>query len=352
MKGNLNSKKGAILVFVLGLVVLLGSLCLRLMEETVKELKLVSQYHKRDDLRLQAYSLLDITVAVLNEFRTLDNQPFKSEGKWEQPIEWSEGLPTLDARVDWSVSFRGKEREGGSGKQPLFKTNEKVMKEIFAIMHRGSSGLLDQENGKPYYDAWMDWQDADENEREEGAEDDYYEGLSPPYFTPGKNVESFEEFRMIKGFGADPDNLRKNGLFFDNSGNETINMKNFRESFSFYHEGKVNIFETSDFLLKYICGDDEALFKDIKSGELTPQHTPIQNNSLIPTSWGIVETLMVEISATKGKARFELHAVLTFDQGKASTGTTEKQKARSKQNQNLKYPARILRLRENENLID
>jgi hypothetical protein len=44
--------------------------------------------------------------------------------------------------------------------------------------------------------------------------------------------------------------------------------------------------------------------------------------------------------------------VLTFDQGKANAKTTEKQKARSKQNQNLKYPARILRLRENENLID
>ena len=61
---------------------------------------------------------------------------------------------------------------------------------------------------------------------------------------------------------------------------------------------------------------------------------------------------MAEILVSKGKARFELHAVLTFDQGKANPKTTEKQKARSKQNQNLKYPARILRLRENENLID
>jgi hypothetical protein len=352
MKGNLNSKKGAILVFVLGLVVLLGSLCLRLMEETVKELKLVSQYHKRDDLRLQAYSLLDVTVAVLNEFHILDNQPFKKGDMWEQPIEWSGGLPTLEERVEWSVSFRGKEGEGESGKLPLFKTNEKAMKEIFAVMHSGDSGLLDEEDGKPYYDAWMDWQDADENTREEGAEDDYYDGLIPPYFTPGKNVESFEEFRMIKGFGADPDNFKKSGLFFDNLGNETINFKNFRDSFSFYHKGAVNIFGASDFLLKYICGDDEALYRDIKSGVLTPQHPPIPINSLIPISWGIVETFMVDIAVTKGRARFELHAVLTFDQGKANTRTPEKQKARSKQNQKLKYPARILRLRENENLID
>ena len=58
----------------LGLVVLLGSLCLRLMEETIQELRHVSQFYKRDDLRLHAYSLLDITVGVLDEFRTLDEK--------------------------------------------------------------------------------------------------------------------------------------------------------------------------------------------------------------------------------------------------------------------------------------
>ena len=346
MKGNLNSKKGAILVFVLGLVVLLGSLCLRLMEETVKELRLVSQYHKRDDLRLHAYSLLDVTVGVLSEFRLLDDKSLKTGGGWENPLRWSEISP-VDERVKWSVSFKGE-----SGKLPIFKKNDKAIKEIFAIMRNGESRSIDEDDGQPYYDAWMDWQDADENEREDGAEDDYYESLSPAYFTPGKNVESFEEFRMIKGFATDPDDSRNIGLFFDELGNETINFKNFRDSFSFYHEGAVNIFEASDFLLKYICGDDDALYEDIKSGELTAQHTPTPINSSIPISWGIVETFMVDITVTKGKARFELHAVLTFDQGKVNARTTEKPKARSNQNQKLKYPARILRLRENENLID
>jgi hypothetical protein len=346
MKGKLNSKKGAILVFVLGLVVLLGSLCLRLMEETVKELRLVSQYHKRDDLRLHAYSLLDITVGVLNEFRLLDDQSLKSGGGWENPLQWSEISP-VDQRVIWSVSLKGE-----SGKLPIFNTNEKVMKEIFAIMHTGGSGLLDEDDGQPYYDALMDWQDADENEREEGAEDDFYQDQIPPYFTSGKNIESFEEFRMIKGFGFNADNPEEGGLFFDELGNETQNMKNFRKSFSFYHEGSVNECEASPFLQKYICGDDEQLLEDLtnwtpyKGDHLGQIDTPIS------LAKGTNQTFMAEISVSKGKARFELHAVLTFDQGKANTKTPKKQKARSKQNQNLKYPARILRLRENENLID
>ena len=346
MKKARNSKKGAILVFVLGLVVLLGSLCLRLMEETVQELRLVSQYHKRDDLRLHAYSLLDITVGVLGEFRLLDDQSLKTGGGWSKPLEWSEVLP-LDERVNWSVSLKGE-----SGKLPIFKTNEKIVKEIFAIMHMGDSGLLDEEDGQPFYDAWMDWQDSDDKEREEGAEDDYYEGLGPPYFTSGKNVESFEEFRMIKGFGFDPEDSRKSGLFFDDLGNETINMKNFRDSFSFYHEGSVNIFETSDFLLKYICGDDEGLYNDIRSGEVTAESNRKQINSSIPTSWGIPQTFLVEILVSKGKARFELHVVLSFNHPSSNVKPSGKQTARSKQNQKLQYPARILRLRENENLID
>jgi len=346
VKRNLKPKKGAILVFVLGLVVLLGSLCLRLMEETVKELRLVSQYHKRDDLRLHAYSLLDITVGVMSEFRLLDEPSLKTGGGWGNPLQWSE-IPPVDERVKWSVSFKGE-----SGKLPIFKTNEKVIKEIFAIMHNGESRSIDEDDGQPYYDAWMDWQDADENEREEGAEDDYYESLSPAYFTSGKYVESFEEFRMIKGFASDPDDSRNSGLFFDEFGNETINMKNFRESFSFYHEGPVNICEASPFLKRYISGDDEDLLEDLThwtpytGDNLGPIDTPVS------LALGINETFNAEIAVSKGKARFELHVVFTFDEGKTNANSKEKQKARSKKNQNLKYPARILRLRENENLID
>jgi hypothetical protein len=349
MKGNLNSKKGAILVFVLGLVVLLGSLCLRLMEETVKELRLVSQYHKRDDLRLHAYSLLDITVGVLSEFRLLDDPSLKTDGGWSDPLLWSEISP-VDERVKWSVTLKGE-----SGKLPIFKSNEKVMKEIFAIMHmhKEGSGLLDEEDGQPYYDTWKDWQDEDENEREEGAEDDFYERQYPPYFTPGKDINSFEEFHMIRGFGFDTDDPEKGGLFFDELGNETRNMKDFRQSFSFYHEGPVNVCAASPFLKKYIAGDDEELLKDLSYwNPFSEEKLKLPADLGFQHSFGNNETFLAEIAVSKGKARFELHVVLTFDQGRGKTKPTDKQNARSIRNRNLKYPARILRLRENENLID
>ena len=65
-------RKGSILVFILALIVLLSVLCMRLMQETVQELRHVSQFHRRDDLRMHAYSALDVSVGVLNEFMMVE----------------------------------------------------------------------------------------------------------------------------------------------------------------------------------------------------------------------------------------------------------------------------------------
>ena len=87
--------------------------------------------------------------------------------------------------------------------------------------------------------------------KEKRVEDDLSD-RNPPYYTSGKNIESFEEFRMIKGFSFDADYPEEGGLFFDE-----LEMKskyeNFRESFSFYHEGGEYIVRFLH-LKKGICG--------------------------------------------------------------------------------------------------
>ena len=55
----------------------------------------------------------------------------------------------------------------------------------------GRDSLVDEDDGQPFYDSMMDWQDADEDERDEGAEDDFYEDLDSPYFTPGRKDGKF-----------------------------------------------------------------------------------------------------------------------------------------------------------------
>jgi hypothetical protein len=212
----------------------------------------------------------------------------------------------------------------------------------------------------------MDWQDADDEDRDEGAEDDYYEDLDPPYFTPGKKIENFEEFRMIKGFAYDEDEPDYSGIFYDSLGSETINLQNFRDSFSFFNQDTVNVNGLSPFLVKFLCGDDERLYEEFMEGPSGSSGEPYYTSLNDPKLRQLAERRGINLSATatmfrvlitvsKGKANFQLHAVLGLEgKGPRPDGKLPKKpsKARSKQNQKIQYPFRVLSLRENENLID
>jgi hypothetical protein len=359
------SKKGAILVFVLALIVFISVLCLRLMEETVQELRHVSQQHRRDDLRVNAYSALDLAVGVLNEFKTIEGALYDPAQGWGDPLSWAEVSP-LDPMISWNIKIVDE-----SAKINPKNASRKDMVSLFAQMHSQSGGRVDEDDGEPYYDAWMDWEDADDDERDEGAEDDYYEKFDPPYFTPGKKVMSFEEFRMIKGFFYDEDVNEYMGLFFSKNGSETSNMGNFRSSFSFFNEGPVNINGASSFLKKFLCGDNDSLHEQIVAGprfgsDSEPYFKNLADPNLaqLQSIRGIKITcnaslFRIIINVSRGKARFKLQAVLMSESsnwnrsGKSKSGNSKQSvRPRSSLNTSLGYPFRVLSIRENENLID
>ena len=354
-------RNGSILVFILALIVLLSVLCMRLMQETVQELRHVSQFHRRDDLRMHAYSALDVSVGVLNEFMMVERTLYSPSQGWGSPLNYSEISP-LDPTVKWSISLVDE-----SGKVPISTIAEKDLVSLFSIMRSEDGSLVNEDDGQPFYDSLMDWQDSDEEERDEGAEDDYYEDLEFPYFTPGKKIQNFEEFRMIKGFAYDPDDPDESGLFYSADGSETIHQKNFRESFSFFHNGPVNINTASSYLVKFLCGDDDSLYDEVLAGPNgstgdpyfktmnDPALVQLRSNRSISTST-TATVFRVLVTVTKGKANFQLHAILAGGnaaQPKPKAGGSRvAPKPRSQQNSKMKYPFRILSIRENENLID
>ena len=353
----MQNNRGSILVFILALIVLLSILCMRLMQETVQELRHVSQFHKRDDLRMHAYSALDVAVGGLNEFMEVEGTLFDPKQGWEGALNYA-GVAPLDSAVRWSVELIDE-----SGKVPISTVSEKDLISFFASMRADDDSLVDEEDGRPFFDSLMDWQDSDENERDEGAEDDYYEDLDFPYFTPGRKIGVFEEFRMIKGFSYDSDEPRESGLFFDEKGYETIHMKNFEDCFSLHNDSPVNINTASLYLLKFLCGGDDDLAEEIYAGPSTSQGDPYFTNMNDPNlklmrgnrsiSTGCIATVFrARVTVKKGKANFQLHAILARPnaQNKQSKGT--KANPRSQQNLDLGYPFRILSIRENENLVD
>ena len=83
-------RKGSVLIFVLAIIVLLSVLAMRLLEETVREMEHVSQFHRRDDLRLQAYSALEVALGVLEEWKMVEGQLFSPSQGWANPLSYAE----------------------------------------------------------------------------------------------------------------------------------------------------------------------------------------------------------------------------------------------------------------------
>ena len=101
-----SAKNEVLFWFLLAMIVLLSVLSLRLMKETTQELRHVSQFHKRDDLRTYAYSAMDLTVGVLNEFRLI-------LGKLDDPaLGW--GDPLACTEINPSDLLSNLDGEGGS----------------------------------------------------------------------------------------------------------------------------------------------------------------------------------------------------------------------------------------------
>lgn len=90
-------------------------------------------------------------------------------------------------------------------------------------------------------DAFFDWTDADDTERENGAEtEDYYATLEEPYSAANAPLDSVRELLLIKGF---TESLLTGGIYDpDATGQSNVVVSNgIERMLTVYGEGKVNI---------------------------------------------------------------------------------------------------------------
>jgi general secretion pathway protein K len=127
-------------------------------------------------------------------------------------------------------------------------------------------------------DSIQDWIDTDDATRPAGAESDYYQGLSTPYFAKNGPMDDLSELLLVKGvtpamyFGSSgSDNQNQNSPFqhhklgFNNaaSGQEPDYPFGFTNVFTTFSSGKVNL-NTADLnVLELIPGMDTASAQNI-----------------------------------------------------------------------------------------
>jgi len=116
----------------------------------------------------------------------------------------SERGSTQSGKTAYRTSIR-QEIELGSGiisyslqdensKIPINKTTRNTLVKVLT-----SAGIESKEKKDVIADSILDWIDADKNHRLNGAENDFYQNLIPPYFAKNAPIENLDELSKIRG---------------------------------------------------------------------------------------------------------------------------------------------------------
>jgi len=106
-------------------------------------------------------------------------------------------------------------------------------------------------------DCWNDWVDEDSLPLSDGAEDDYYKSLNPPYVARNKSIDTVDELRLVKGFVPA---ILDGGVLNPEERNKELQVavKGIKELFTTYGDGKINVNAAPMEVLLTIPGVDEV----------------------------------------------------------------------------------------------
>jgi general secretion pathway protein K len=122
-------------------------------------------------------------------------------------------------------------------------------------------------------DSILDWIDTDDNMRPAGAESDYYQGLTPPYYAKDAPMDDIEELQLVKGItplmfkggsAADTNSpFQHHKLGFGNAPGQEDYPFGLRDVFTPYSTGMVNINTADEKVLSCIPGLDTTAIQNI-----------------------------------------------------------------------------------------
>jgi len=204
-----------------------------------------------------------------------------------------------------------------TGKIPLVGTSEDRWLLFFEAMG------FEETEGQQLTASLLDWMDADDEERENGAETDTYSQEEPPYRAPNRPLRDFRELRWVEGF---------RDLFFSEKGIPNEKWETFRRNVSLYHRGAINLNTAStlvletlgeekgfevDNVLDFLAGsdlafgteDDRILRPGLDEDSLPTDEegNPIVGN--VP-----IRILTAEIAVSSGEAIYYLNALIDISQ--------------------------------------
>jgi type II secretory pathway component PulK len=227
---GLRSRRGSVLALVLALTVLLAFITVAFISDAKDKIVYDALFHSHEDLRAEAYSALDATLAILHVFHEMDGQLWGPAQGWSDPLALAGYTPPPNTGV--TVDFRDE-----SGRFSLAQADFDRLRLVFDQL--GFNRALAEELA----DHLLDWMDEDDLARLNGMDTEDYLKLSPPYRPTNGPLRSWDELALIPPFKEH---------FWDENGVPRPELATFTSAFSLYHDGPVNINAAPPFVLQVL----------------------------------------------------------------------------------------------------
>jgi general secretion pathway protein K len=215
-----NARRGSVLLIVLLTLVFATSALLLFIEKASTDLLVPIREADASRLRLEAYSALETTLAVLEDFREVAEGLHSPAEGWGSPLEFAGYEPGEGRTVEVTM-------EDESAKLPLPAVKPEVL--VALLKH----WQVPQMEAERLADSLLGWIKKDHTPTAIGAPTTQdYETAALPFLPPGRSLRSFAELAAIEG-------VRQ--AFFDEAGNPTELYQRFTETFSLYRYDSPNI---------------------------------------------------------------------------------------------------------------
>lgn len=297
----LYQQEGTVLVVTLLVIFALTGLTLCFSQESGVELNLASYSSDGFKAKEAASAYIDALAALLSEEDGKETLHQVFQGRWDEVM--MERLPEIGT-LGASVSMRVQDENGKLNLNLLLTADGQIREEkelqlrrLFVAMGIGDKAV----------DPLLDWLDADEIERMEGAERYYYANLDPPVEIANGPFLSIDQVYLVKGI---MDIIP-----------ETDDKSRLADYLTIYSSGKININTASRFVLQCLSARmDETISEAIVSYR---EEIPFEKISDLKNVPGVDELLYNEIGGmiTANEYIYNIELYAEFNQSNATVKT-------------------------------
>lgn len=183
------AQRGAVILLVLVTVFLAAFLMSRFIQRAGLELLADARAADEMRLRVEAYSVLEVTLAVLADFRAIDTRLYSPAQGWAQPLQYAGYEPEGNKRVE--VSF-----EDESAKVSWPNADQATLQLLL------EQAGLERREAEQASDALLVWSRANYSPLSSGNDARNYERGELPHQPPLRSLESWNELAAVQSVRA------------------------------------------------------------------------------------------------------------------------------------------------------